>query len=185
MAQRRAGGNDTGDGRLAAERLAGRDPVATLDLDGLSGGPQPVGAAARHQDQVFLRDTLQDAFGVGRAAPAAETLQERDVEVHVRGQCCRAAVTRELGLRVTDLADARSETAEFLRHREAEIARFGQFLVVRVDEGVLAVVFGGAGRELGAEFAGEADEGVVAVAGGGGTWEVAHWGNVRPRRPGD
>ncbi len=94
-------------------------------------------------------------------------------------------MARQLGLRITDLPHVGAEAAEILGHGEAEIARFGQLLVVRLDERVVAVVLGGAGCKEGAELACEADESVVAVAGRGRTREVAHLRNVRRPRAGD
>ena len=55
-----------------------------------------------------------------------------------------------------------AEPAQLLRHGQAQVAGLAHAIEVLGDERVLAVVRGGAGRELGAELRGQGDEGVVA-----------------------
>jgi hypothetical protein len=100
-------------GAAAGEDLARVDQEPALGFDGRAGALQPVGAAARHEDQIFRRDALQQPVG-RRVLMAPAPCRGRDkVRVHREGQRRRAAARGKAADRMADLGVPGAAAAEF------------------------------------------------------------------------
>ena len=113
----RAGHQQVAGRRARREDLSRGDLVAAFDLLGLARAADPVGAAARQQDDPLGGDPLQQRLHrrdllVGQAPGRDRHL----VGVHREGERGRAAVMGERAQHRGEFVDAGAAAAEFLRH---------------------------------------------------------------------
>ena len=146
-------------GRQAAERLAAGEPVAAVHALGLRGRQQhrdvvaALGVAGR--EHLSARRLLEQPRERRVAGAPQVGGDARPVEVHVDGERRGRRVVRETPLFADDLGQRQAESAQLLRHGEAQVARLAQLLEVLGKEAVLLVVAPGSRLEAGQQLVGQ------------------------------
>ena len=123
------------------EDLAGRYPIAAVDLAGGAGAGDPVGAAAREQDEALGGDAAQQRLDRRHVLVAPAPSGRGDL-VGVHGE-------REGPEHLAELRDVGAAAAELAWHSGLDEARVLEQQVVVGDEGVALVELCGARGEGG------------------------------------
>jgi hypothetical protein len=124
--EHRAGHENVAGGGAGGEDLAGVDAIAALDLLGLAGARDPVGAATREQHDALGRDALEQRLDRGRGGLLVRPAPGRDGDlmgVHGESKSGRAAVIGERAQHGGELIDVGAAAAELAGHARLDQAR--------------------------------------------------------------